>query len=156
MDAVRHNYSKKDNKTMIERENIIQRAREKYILTGITKNITEALAAYLDNDAGEDERIPLWISSPEIHQVREILKQVRPQCDECGSFCHLQIHARDPSGKCYPTSWICKNCGLEYFSDKTPAEWLKELQDEIREQNLQRPDERIQPNVPNMRAETPI
>jgi len=130
-----------DGTYMTDRLFIINKARLKYIRTGITRNITEALRLYLQNDAGPDEQIPLFISSPEIHQMRKILEGIRPRCDECDSECHMQINTPDPDGKIYPTSWICKNCGLEYFSDMTPAEWLKELKDETRKQNLHGADE---------------
>lgn len=141
---------------MLERQEIIDKAREKYIATGHTKNITEALRLYLENDAGTDEQIPLFISNSGIKKLRDILKEIRPQCDECGSRCHLQINARDPQGKQYPTSWICKNCSLEYFSDKTPAEWYTELQDEARKQKLHGTHEPDQPDLPNMRQATKI
>lgn len=143
-----------DGTHMTDRIEIINKARLKYIRTGITRNITEALKLYLENDAGPDEQIPLFISSPEIHKIRKVLEEIRPRCDECGEECHLQINARDPAGKTYPTSWICKNCGLEYFSYMTPAEWLKELQDETRKQNLRRPDEPDRPDVPDMQPKT--
>jgi len=126
---------------MMARDEIIDRALIKYIDSGITKNITEALRMYLENDAGPDEQIPLFITSPEIHQVEQILKQVRPRCDDCSAELHLQVDARDPGGKAYPTAWVCKNCGIVYYSDKTPAEWLKELEIEARKQNLRIPDE---------------
>ena len=133
------------------RSEIISRARVKYIDTGITKNITKALRLYLENDAGPDEQIPLFITSPEVHQVEEILKQIRPRCDECDSELFLKTGARDPEGKKYPTAWICKNCNLEIYSDRSPAEWLEELKDEARKQNLQRSDESISGDVPAMR-----
>lgn len=123
------------------RQDIIQAAQERYIDTGETRNITEALRMYLENDAGPDEQIPLFITSPEIHQVEKVLEQIRPRCDDCDSELHLQVNARDPAGKAYPTAWVCKKCGIVYYSDKTPAEWLKELRDEARKQNLRKPDE---------------
>ena len=123
------------------RQLVIERARERYIDTGRTRNITEALRLYLDNDATADEKIPLFISTPERHQLREALKFARPQCDECGKDLFLQGAARDQTGKSYPTAWNCKNCGMIYYSDKTLKEWLKELQDETRKQNLRNADE---------------
>ncbi|MDP2365777.1 MAG: hypothetical protein Q8M94_18660 [Ignavibacteria bacterium] len=120
----------------IHRDIIIERARMKYIDSGITRNITEALAAYLDNDAGPDEQIPLFITSPEIHHLEMIMQGIRPRCDDCDGDLFLQIGARDPDGKTYPTAWVCKGCEMEYYSDKTPADWLKELDVETRKQDL--------------------
>ena len=127
-----------------------------YVSPGITRNITEALRLYLENDAGPDEQIPLFISSPEIYQVQTILKQVRPRCDECDEELSLKIGAMDPDGQKHQTAWICKKCGIEYYSDKTSAEWLKELQDEARKQNLHGPDEPDRTDVPIGRQEPEI
>ena len=138
------------------REEMLQKARDVYVRSGITRNITEALRLYLANDAGQDEQIPLFITTPEIHQVSEILKQIRPRCDDCNSELFLKTGAQDPEGKRYPTAWICKNCGIEIYSDLSPAEWLEELKDEARKQNLQRPDESISGDVPAMRPEPEI
>lgn len=132
------------------RDAMIAKARTKYIDTGITKNITEALAAYLDNDAGLDEQVPLWITSPEIHQMIAVLEETRPRCDECYGELHLQVGARDPEGKIYPTAWICKKCGIEYYSNKSPTEWLEELHLEARKQNIQRSDEPGKTDMPAM------
>ena len=121
---------------LTKRQYIINKARIKYILSGHTKNITDALRLYLA-DATVDEQIPLMITTPEIHQVRTILKEIRPRCDECDNELYLKTEARDPGGKLYPTAWVCKKCGIENYSDKTPAMWLNILQDEAREQNLQ-------------------
>ena len=138
------------------RNSVLQAAREKYIDTGITKNITEALAAYLDNDASPDEQIPLFITSPEKHQLRTIMQQFRPQCDECGEELHLQTGARHPDGKTYPTAWACNDCGMIYYSDKTPKEWLEELTLETRKQNLRKPDEPVGTDMPTMQQDPQI
>ena len=124
-----------------KRNEIIGRARSKYIYGGMTKNITEALRLYLANDAGQDEQIPLFITSPEIHLLKLVLDECRPRCDECDGDLFMQVNAQDRNGKAYPTAWVCKNCGIECYSDKTSAEWLKELQDEARKQNLRNADE---------------
>jgi len=119
-----------------KRRIIIEKASQLYIETGKTRNITEALRMYLENDAGPDEQIPLFITTPEIHQIQKILEYTRPMCDECFSKLSLQIGAVDATGKTYPTAWVCAKCGIVYYSDSTPAEWLKELEIETRNQNL--------------------
>ena len=129
--------------TMVYRELILQTARVKYIDTGITSNITEALRLYLENDAEPNEQVPLFITTPELQQVRELLKIIRPRCDDCDSELFLKTGARDPEGEKYPTAWICKNCGIEYYSNKSPAEWLKELKDEARKQSLHEPNKPV-------------
>ena len=118
----------------MEREQIIRLARAKYVATGITNNITEALAMYLNNDATEDEKIPLFISSPEIYGIKEALKKNRPKCEECNSDLQMKENTRDFTGKKYATAWICK-CGRIEYSDKTVKEWLEILR-ENRQQNI--------------------
>jgi hypothetical protein len=135
---------------------IIEKASQLYIETGKTRNITEALRLYLENDAGPDEQIPLFITTPEIHQVEMILKQIRPTCDECSVELYLQVNSTDPAGRAWPTAWVCKNCGIEYYSEKTPAEWLKELERETRDQNLRKPDEPLSGNVPTVPPGTKV
>ena len=134
----------------VYRELMIQSSRTKYIDTGITKNITEALRLYLQ-DVDPDEQVPLFITTPELHQVREILIHSRPQCDECDGELHLQIGAKDRDGKTWPTAWMCKTCGIEYYSDKTAAEWLEELRIEARKQNIPEADKPHGPAMPAMR-----
>ena len=140
----------------IKRQFVIERARERYIATGITKNITEALKLYLENDAAADEQVPLFITTPEKHQLREILRLGRPRCDECDGELQMQVAAMSANGEKFPTAWNCKNCGMIYYSDKTLKEWLKELQDETRKQNLRNPDKSNGKNVPVGRAASEI
>lgn len=120
---------------------ILNKARLLYIETCVTKNITEALRLYLKNDAGPDEQVPLFMTSPERHQLKTIMQRIRPTCDECGAELHLQVNAIDPAGKSHPTAWVCTKCGVWYYSELSPADWLKELKLETRKQNLQKPYE---------------
>lgn len=142
--------------TMIDRDIILARAREKYIRTGVTKSITLALTWYLERDAGPDEQIPLFVTTPELHQLRTVMTSIRPRCDECDTELNMQMNARDPNGKVHPTAWICKKCNVIYFSELTPAEWLKEIQDEARKQNLRKPDEPFPGDMPAGRKAAPI
>ena len=119
------------------RAQIIHKAVEKYVHTGITKNITDALRMYLQNDAGPDEQIPVYVTAPLQSAFRKALAQARPSCDDCGTGLNLQIGAVDPTGKHYKTAWICPKCNLIEYSDRTPEEWLKDLNDEIRRQTDQ-------------------
>jgi len=121
---------------MAKRRIIIEKASQLYIETGKTRNITEALRMYLENDAGPDEQIPLFITTPVLHQIQKILEYTRPICDECYSDLSLQINATDPDGQAWPTAWVCTKCWTVYYTNITPAEWLKELEIETRKQNL--------------------
>lgn len=106
---------------MIERKQVIRKAKLKY--SSVTKNITEMLYLYLKNDATPEEQIPLFITTPYIHKLKEVLKHVRPKCEECNEDLKMKIEAIDIYGNKYPTAWICK-CGIIEYSDKTPKEWI--------------------------------
>jgi len=121
----------------MQRRIIIRRAREKYILGGVTNNITEALRLYLRNDATEEERIPLTITSPVNHQLKQELKTIRPTCDECDGDLYMQVNAVNIStGEEFPTAWVCRECNKIDYSDKTPEQWLEILRNENRQQNI--------------------
>jgi ribosomal protein S27AE len=110
----------------MNRNNIVHKAREKYVFTGITQNLTEALKMYLEN-APEEEQIPLFVTMPEIHKLKELLKTQRPTCDDCGNDLFMRENIQGIDGKIYPTAWACNTCGLIEYSDKTPKEWLEIL-----------------------------
>jgi len=112
---------------MDDRDTVIERARIVYMDSGVTNNITEALRLYLRDVAGPDEQVPLFISSPEQHQMREVLKFGRPECDFCKAEMFFRICAVDQHGTTHATAWVCKNCGYEFYSDMTPKQWLKVL-----------------------------
>jgi ribosomal protein S27AE len=116
----------------MEREEIIQKAREKYINSGITMNITEALRLYLAHDATPEEQIPLFVTSPATHKIKTLLETNRPKCDDCGAGLFMQIDVRDVNGTLYPTAWVCNACGRIEYSDWTQEQWLRVLQNENR------------------------
>ena len=115
------------------RDEIIRKACDKYINSGITLNITEALRLYLKHDASSEEQIPLFITSPATHKIKTLLEKNRPTCDECGAVLFMQTDTRDAGGILYPTAWVCNVCGRIEYSSLTQEEWLKELQNENRE-----------------------
>jgi len=116
------------------RNEMIYNAREKYIKTGITNDITEAMGLYMADIGERDE--PLFITTPEIHKLKEILKKLRPLCEDCESELFLKLAAKDINGKEYPTAWVCSKCDLVEYSDKTPGEWLMVLQNENRKSDI--------------------
>jgi uncharacterized protein with PIN domain len=115
----------KDLTDSLKRKEIISKAREKY--SSVTKNITEALDLYLKNDS--EEQIPLLITTPELHWLKEILKEKRPACNDCNGDMFMKRDARDRHGNINPTAWVCNGCGLIEYSDKTPKEWLEILRE---------------------------
>jgi hypothetical protein len=127
------------SEALLIRQIVVDKACRLYIDTGKTLNITEALRLYLQNDANPEEIIPLMITAPGTQRLRQVLKSTRPDCIECGEQLKLGSNVVDASGKIWATAWTCASCGMIYYSNKTPADWLKELTDEARQQNIRRP-----------------
>jgi uncharacterized protein with PIN domain len=118
----------------MNRSEVVNKARAKYINTGITLNITEALRMYLENDATPEEQIPLVITTPVNHQIKKELENIRPTCDECNGNLFMQVGATDfVNGQIYPTAWVCHKCNKIEYSDKTPEQWLEILKNENRQ-----------------------
>jgi len=115
------------------RAQVIEKAIVKYITPGVTNNITEALRMYLKNDAGPDEQIPLFVTAPLQHALRIVFRTIRPTCDDCGTGVSLQNGAVDQTGRKWRTAWSCSKCGRIEYSDRTLEEWLKVMNDEIRD-----------------------
>ena len=111
---------------------------------------------YLANDAGPDEQIPLFITSPETRLIKAILEKIRPQCDECDEQLFLRFNAHDKDGRKYPTAWVCENCGMEYYSDKTLSQWLEVLRIEDRKRSLRNENKPIGADVPVGRQEPEV
>ena len=118
---------------VIKRNEIIAKARALYVFSGKTRNITDALRAYLQNDAGPDEHIELYISTPIIFTLNQVIDKKRPKCEDCGHKMKLKLHTSDINGTRYNSSWLCSFCGIEHYSDMTAIDWIKEFTDENRE-----------------------
>ena len=85
------------------RNTIVFRARSKYI-PGTTMNISVALKLYLENDATEDEQIPLVVSRSN-RPKNWVDAMGRPNCPECNELLFLS--------KQY-SEWSCKKCGFTH------------------------------------------
>jgi tRNA(Ile2) C34 agmatinyltransferase TiaS len=108
------------------RDFIIRKAMDKY---KDIKNINKALELYLENDATEEEKIPLLITRPNLYKLKKVLKTARPICEECGAGLMMKEKAYDYKGKLHETAWICP-CGIIEYSDKTADEWLEILSED--------------------------
>jgi len=111
------------------REEIIQKAREIYIVGGVTNNISEALHLYIKNDATEEEKIPMFIETPEIARLEALLQIDRPKC-ECGADLHFHSQPIWFNGKVYQTAWDCLTCNKIEFSDMSVKEWLEAISED--------------------------
>jgi ribosomal protein S27AE len=112
------------------RNEIVHLARIKYIQSGITGNLTEAIKLYNFHDLIPEERIDVFISTPIIHQVKVLLEVRRPECDACGALLFMSLNATDPTGDKYPVAWHCKKCGMIYYSKKSIDQWHELLKNE--------------------------
>jgi len=102
------------------RINEVAKARDIFIKTGVTNNITVAYHMYLKVfDKDEMDVMISGINTPWGNITR-------PTCDECGEEMKLNPMPRKIGDTIYPTSWICK-CGVEEYTEKTVEEWFKEL-----------------------------
>ena len=99
----------------------VAKARKIFIKSGITKSITDAFQLYQDILADEQMDVVITKINTPFENI------ARPQCDECDSELKLDRRPRSIDGKLYPTTWICENCGMEYYTKKTAEEWYNEL-----------------------------
>jgi len=99
----------------------------KIFIPHITTNISIAFELY-QTILAEEERA-LIISTFEAGQkaLTPMDDYERPTCPECDVVMRLKIFAKDSEGKEWATAWVCGQCFAEFYSDKTPEEWMKEL-----------------------------
>lgn len=124
-------------------------ARKIFIGSGITKNISDAFALYQEVLAAKK-------AEEVITNTQKVFAGIeRPRCEECDTPLALKINATDIDGNRYPTAWICQNCGMEYYSDKTAREWYEVLS-EAKKQEDKTEDERDGKKVSPVREEPEI
>ena len=97
------------------------KAREIFIRSGITNNISVAFELYQALLA--EEKKQTFISRMD----NPISDAERPECSECGEPLKLDPNPKVIEGEAYPTTWICTKCGVEYYTKKTVEEWIEEL-----------------------------
>lgn len=100
---------------------------KKIFMPHITNNITTAFEIYQELLAEEEMQVMISTllggnKEPSILDMYE-----RPKCPECGVDLRLRIGTADAEGKEWPTAWVCSTCLAEYYSEKTPQQWVEEL-----------------------------
>jgi len=103
----------------------IQKARKIFVETGLTKNITRAFEVYLEIFA--KEKMDLFINKITAPNTSPFDECERPLCSECGTELRLSPMPIVVDGHTYPTTWVCENCGMEYYTEKTVEEWYEML-----------------------------
>jgi hypothetical protein len=104
----------------------IAKAR-KIFIPHFTTSITTAFELYQEVLASE--RLPLFISTMQANKTLSPLDDyIRPLCPECGRGLMLKVNAIDQNDKIWPSAWGCPSCLLDYYTEKTAAQWMKELE----------------------------
>ena len=115
--------------TAEKRGRIISLAREKYIKTGRTKNVSEAVRWYLEAHLEECAGIPATITPREADRPRTILDEYdRPPCPKCGKPLFFQVCSTCGKGKRKKNEWVCKACGHRRITKDTLARSLAKLE----------------------------
>lgn len=99
----------------------------KIFMPHVTNSVNEAFRLYQEIFA--EEKLDVFISTASTggKPLTPMDDYVRPQCPECKTDMRLKLGSMDHDGRMWQTSWVCGGCLAEYYSDKTPAEWMKEL-----------------------------
>jgi RNase P subunit RPR2 len=99
----------------------------KIFIPHITKNISIAFELYQEIFA--EEKLDVFVSTTTAgnQTISPLDEYKRPVCDECNSELWLKVAPVTRDGVTYPTTWVCKECGIEYHTEKTAQEWMEEL-----------------------------
>jgi len=103
-------------------------ARELYIKTGVTKNITRALHKYCEGHPEECAGIPESIRGAEEERRLNILDfYIRPKCRKCGAPLFWHQGCGSCKGPVKKNYWQCKACGFKHITKNTLQEAIKKL-----------------------------
>ncbi|KKN16175.1 hypothetical protein LCGC14_0978470 [marine sediment metagenome] len=116
------------NTPMDEKRKIVLKAREKYIKTGTTKNITLAVLNYLRHDATEAEQAAWHAGITETQQLRTILQKHRPRCPTCETELGVKFNVKNSEGVLFKSALECKVCDTIFYLNKTPGELADDIQ----------------------------
>jgi len=104
-----------------QRTNEVIKAQRIFVGSGITKNITTAFTLYQEILA--DEQFDLFVTNKQT----PFANITRPLCSECNEELKLDPAPRLVNGEEFLSTWICSNCGAEFYTKKTPRQWYEEL-----------------------------
>lgn len=99
----------------------VAKARRIFIESGFTNNITLAFEIY--QEILGEETYDLFITN----RQKPFNNITRPLCSECDTELKLDMVPRKINNKLYLSTWVCINCGAEFYSQKSPREWYEEL-----------------------------
>jgi hypothetical protein len=92
-----------------------------------TKNITIAFEMYKQILAEEEVQVFVSTYQGGNRQMTPLDDYERPKCPECNIDLRMRLGPFDHTGKQWQSSWFCEKCNAEFYSEKTPQEWMEEL-----------------------------
>ena len=108
---------------------MIHAARWKYITTGRTKSISEAVRMYATTHPKECAEIHATITTREKDRPRSILDEYeRPKCRKCGADMFWKGSCRSCKGPAKKNQWICNTCGFKRITKDTLEEAITKLE----------------------------
>ena len=115
-------------KNTTDRYALISDARKKYIATGKTINISEAVEMYWKAHPKKCAGFPLTISPRDVIRPRTILDGYeRPKCRKCGADMGWQGGCATCKGPLKKNVWICEECGFKLFTKASLIEAISKL-----------------------------
>lgn len=110
-----------------DRMNAIQRARQIFIASGLTKNITTAFELYQEVFAERERQLTLD-SSVETGEHRNIMDNYeRIKCPDCKEDMRFRVLPKNDEG--INTQLVCSKCDLVLDSEKTLQDWMNTLKE---------------------------
>jgi hypothetical protein len=105
-----------------DRMEAIQRSREIFINSGITKNISIAFELYQKIFASQERKLTLN-ANIDGNRSRTIMDDYnRPSCPDCKSDMMFRVIPENEEG--IKTQLVCSKCDLVLDSDKDLKEWM--------------------------------
>jgi hypothetical protein len=98
------------------------------IFAPLTNNVSKAFELYQEVLAEEKMEVFISTSTGGNRPQTPIDDYERPKCPTCDVELMLRFNVEDIDGKKWNTSWFCRTCLTDYYSDKTVQEWMNELQ----------------------------
>ena len=107
---------------------LLAAAREEFIKTGFTRNISEALKLYCAHHPENCAGIPERIHGPEDERRRSVLDNfVRPACRKCGQALYWKQGCNSCRSTVKKNQWVCVVCGFKHITKDTLAEAVNKL-----------------------------
>jgi len=106
----------------------ITKARQEFIATGETNNISEAVHLYMAAHPETSDFMTATITPREVDRPQTILDEYeRPKCRKCGADMFWKGGCLTCKGPVKKNQWICKVCGLKRITKDTLEKAISKL-----------------------------